>query len=148
MALERDRLLACFGRSDLTFLATVAGATVDCVAFQIEPAWLGCPPVAYLAPPPAAETRPAPGAAAGDLSLASAGVRLLEAHGAPGSGIGPALFIVDTTVRVTGHFDDPAAAACRIVSAQPGLQTPSPAEAVLGCRAAFVVTLVQPESAG
>jgi hypothetical protein len=50
---------------------------------------------------------------------------------------------------VTGHFDDPGAAACRVVGAQlePDLQVPNAAEVVLVCREAFVVTSVRPGSA-
>jgi hypothetical protein len=139
----------------VTFLAAVAAATVDCVPVQVEPAWLWCPPAAFLAPPGTADLRPGSdplarasrsALMADTLMLAAAGVPMLEVYVAPASGLDQAQFVPGAIVLVTGHFDDPAAAACRVVAAQPGWRSPTPAEVVLACREAFVATFVGPGS--
>ncbi len=159
LAIDPGQRLACFGRSTVTFQAAAVATEVDCVPVQVEPAWLWCPPAAFLAPPGTADSRPgadsgawATGSAPTDdrLILAfAANVPMLEVYAAPGSGVDPAQFFPGAIVQVTGHFDDPAATACRVVAAQPepGWQVPTPAEVVLACREAFVVTSVQPGSA-
>jgi hypothetical protein len=79
--------------------------------------------------------------------FASAAVPMLEMHAAPGSGVDRGHPGGGAKVQVIGHFDDPAASACRVVSVQPGFQAPTLAEVVLACREAFVVTAIVPGSA-
>ena len=131
LAIDPSRRPACFGQSDVTFLADGTTAEVECGPGQVEPAWLWCPPAAFLAPPGRAKA-----------------ATMLAAYLAPGSGLDQAQFVPGAIVQVTGHFDDPAAAACRIVrAAPPEWPVLTPAEVVLACREAFVVTSVRRESA-
>jgi hypothetical protein len=43
----------------------------------------------------------------------------------------------ETQIRVTGHFDDPAAQTCETITL-PGEEAPMPELVILGCRASFV----------
>jgi hypothetical protein len=156
LALDPGQRLVCFGRSALTFQATAVATEVDCHPIQVDPAWLWCPPAAFLAPPgttaswsgsnPIAWTH---GSAPPDDTLtAFVGVPMLEVYAAPGSGVDQAQFVPGAIMLVTGHFDDPAAAACRVVAQPaPDVEVPPAAEVVLVCRQAFVVTSVRPGSA-
>ena len=139
LALDPGQRLACFGQSTMTFQATTVATDVDCVPIQVDPAWLWCPPAAFLTPPGAAAFWP------GSDRVAFIGGPILEVYAAPGSGVDQAQFFAGAIIFVTGHFDDPAAAACRVVGAQPepDLQVPTAAEVVRACREAFVVTSVQ-----
>ena len=158
LALDPGQRLACFGQSAMTFQATPVATDVDCVPIQVDPTWLWCPPAAFLAPPGTAASwpgsdpvgwnhRPAP--PDDTLMIAFIGGPTLEVYAAPGSGVDQAQFVPGAIMLVTGHFDDPAAAACRLVAAQlePDLRVPIAAEVVLVCREAFVVTSVRPGSA-
>jgi hypothetical protein len=159
LALDPGQRLACFGRSALTFRATAVATEVDCNPIQVDPAWLWCPPAAFLTPPGTTAFWPGSDPAAwthrstppsDSLRIAYVGdVATLEVYAAPGSGVDQAQFFPGAIIFVTGHFDDPAAAACRVVGAQqePDFQVPTAAEVVLACREAFVVTSVQPGSA-
>ena len=158
LALDPGQRLACFGQSAMTFQATPVATDVDCVPIQVDPAWLWCPPAAFLAPPGTAASWPAPDLVEWNhrrappddrLMIAFIGGPTLEVHAAPGSGVDQAQFVPGAIMLVTGHFDDPAAAACRLVAAQlePDVRVPTAAEVVLVCREAFVVTSVRPSSA-
>lgn len=158
LAIDPGQRPACFGRSAVTFLAALVVAEVECVPVQVEPAWLWCPPAHFLAPPGRADSRPGSDSIAwatrsaptdDTLMLAFVSGPELAVYVAPGSGLDQAQFVPGAIVQVTGHFDDPAAAACRIVAAQPepGWRPPTPAEVVLRCREAFVVTSMGPGSA-
>jgi hypothetical protein len=157
LALDASQRLSCFGRSALTFQAIVVAAEAECGPVQVAPAWLWCPPIAFLTAPPMAASWPAPenGASAdgpahtkGGLTLASLCCEMLGIHAAPGSGLDRALATPGAIVQVIGHFDDQAALACRVVGVQEaGFQVPTPAEVVLACREAFVVSAVVPGSA-
>lgn len=157
LALDPGQRLACFGRSAVTFQATALATEVECGSIQFEPAWLSCPPMAFLTPPGAAASWPRSDRVASthrsappddSLMIAFSGnLPTLEVYAAPGSGVIQAQF-APGVVLVTGHFDDPAAAACRIVAQrEPELHVPTAAEVVLHCREAFVVTSVRPGSA-
>jgi hypothetical protein len=77
--------------------------------------------------------------------IAFIGGPTLEVYAAPGSGVDRTQFVPGAVILVTGHFDDPAAAACRVVAQPaPDVQVPTAAELVLACREAFVVTSVRP----
>ena len=126
---------------------------------HVEPAWLWCPPAAFLVVLGTAASWPESDPVAwtyhsaspdNSLKIAFSGnLQTLEAYAAPGSGVDQVQFVPGGIVLVTGHFDDPAAATCRVVGAQlqPDLQVPTPEEVMLHCREAFVVTSVRPVSA-
>jgi hypothetical protein len=123
--LERSRLvaLACFGNRELT----LEGTFRDCAGHGPGhlPSWLGeasclLVPFGYQAQLPAG---------------------FVFHQGAP------AQVSQDEAVRVTGHYNDPAALTCaRNPGLQAGYETP-PELIVLGCRAKFVATEITPMSA-
>lgn len=157
LALDPGQRLACFGRLALTFQATAVATEVECHPIQVDPAWLWCPPAAFLAPPGTAASWPGSDPVAwthrsappdDTLMIAYVGGPTLEVYAAPSSGVDQAQFVPGAIMLVTGHFDDPAAAACRVVAQPaPDVQVPPAAEVVLVCRGAFVVTSVRPGSA-
>jgi len=118
--------VACYGNAPLTFDATwVGGGVADCPA-QPEPAWLACSAYSLRA---VGDTRKLGGP---DLFVAVD----------PSVSFSPSG--VFSQVRVTGHFDDPAAQTCREIGSMPG-ESPRPAaEVIESCRRAFVITEVVP----
>jgi len=95
---------------------------------SVEPAWLGCP--------------------SGLLELVGetrkVGAPFLLVAVDPASGISlPGR--ISMNVRITGHYDDPAAQTCRETGRVAGMGTPEPAAVTIeGCRGRFVVTHVVP----
>lgn len=117
--------VACYGNAPLTFDATwLGGGVADCPAAP-EPAWLACSAFSLQ---PVGDTRKV---GAPQLSVAvdpSVSVSLSEPF---------------AQVRVTGHFDDPAAQTCRETQLGGGAQSLAPAaETIERCRSTFVVTEV------
>jgi hypothetical protein len=118
--------LGCYGDANLTFQGWLAPiGAYDPVLF-VEPAWLCCP---YY------ELRASPGPGS-------------PAHGeglwlvfSPASGINLGDF-TETPVRLTGHFDDPAAQECQYTEDYSHLGV-LPGDAVIGCRRTFVVTDIE-----
>jgi len=128
VALDPADRLACFGSASLIFEATISKPILDCgIGPRIEPTWF-CLPGVFL---------DVPGASPESTSMP------LDVYWNPSSGLTPASFPALATVRITGHFDDPAAGSCQISSAQPGSSPEPPTEVVLACRETFVVTSVQ-----
>lgn len=103
---------ACFGSRDLTLVGWVfeeLNPPYDCLAYPDEPMWLMCilsrQPLSALQQPP---------------SEFSPTIQLVWVASDPEGPVGPIHFgaadgpvPINTWVEVTGHFDDPAAAACR-----------------------------------
>ena len=119
--------IACYGNAPLVLDAYLLVAQVDYVV-TVEPAWLGSPSTDLML---VGETRKV---GAPDLLVAVD----------PASGVSLGKF-VDTNVRITGHYDDPAAQTCRETGRVAALGTPEPAAlTVEGCRRRFVVTQVVP----
>lgn len=118
--------VACYGNAPLTFDAVFGGGggEVDCPTAP-EPAWLACS--AYSLQPFGDTGKLAP-----ELFVAvPPSVRALL----------PKPF---SNIRVTGHFDDPAAQTCRETN-QPDAQSLAPVAVIVeGCRRAFVITKVVP----
>ena len=117
--------VACYGAAPLTFDATwLGGGEADCPTAP-EPAWLACSPFSLQAP---GDTRKggAPGLFVAIRPSASLSIPSEPyAH-----------------VRVTGHFEDPAARTCRETQLGDD-ETPAPAaETIERCRRVFVVTAV------
>jgi hypothetical protein len=125
-ALQPLEALHCYGRNDIVVTGVVETPCCGYVGpFAYSPAWLAHPQVpAFL--------------------------RAGFAHGgfreAPGAGL--EVPERGDVVRVTGHFEDPAATTCRVsvdesfwgdASPEP-VQLPAAASVVLGCRATFVWT--------
>jgi len=126
----------CYGDTPITVDAEViAVGAIDCA--PIEPAWLGC--AAWVALQPIA-------ARAG-----TTGVVLAKTSGPPGlpqmfAAIHPetaleAIDLMGRPLRITGHFDDPAAQTCR--QTEPVFEEvtpPPPEETIPGCQRMFVLT--------
>jgi len=116
--------VACYGDAPLSFDATwLGGGEADCPAAP-EPAWLACSPFS-LQPP-------------GDTRKVGAPNLFVAVHPSASLSIPAAPY---AQVRVTGHFDDPAAQTCRETRLGDGSLTPA-AQVIERCRRAFVVTEV------
>ena len=119
--------VACYGNAPLTFDATwLGGGVADCPAAP-EPAWLACSPFSLQ---PFGDTR-------------KLGAPQLFVAVDPSVSFSPAEPFAQ--VRVTGHFDDPAALTCRETQLGGGAETLAPvADTIERCRRVFVVTQVVP----
>ena len=119
--------VACYGRAPLTLDATwYGGGVADCPAAP-EPAWLACSAFSLQ---PVGDTR-------------KVGAPQLFVAVDPSVSFSPSEPF--SPVRVTGHFDDPAAQTCRETQLGGGAQSLAPAaETIELCRRTFVVTLVVP----
>jgi len=125
VALDAPARLACFGGSSLSFDATISKPILDCgIGPRVEPAWF-CLPGVFLAVPDASP---------------DTGLQSLDAYWDPASGLTPTSFTAGRTMRITGHFDDPAASTCHVASVPKGQSPEPPGAVVLGCREAFIVT--------
>lgn len=119
--------VACYGGAPLTFDATwLGGGEADCPAAP-EPAWLACSPFSLQAP--------------GDTRKVGPPALFVAIHPSASPSIPSKPY---AQVRVTGHFDDPAAQNCR--ETQPGdAQSLAPAGVTIErCRRVFVITEVVP----
>lgn len=116
--------LACWGDSTLSFDAERIPAIVDCFS-SVEPAWLACSQVLLQEV-----------GEAGKVGVAQLIVAIDPARNPS--------WPMTTAVRITGHFDDPAAETCREADRSPAVGgTPEPAaDIVERCRRTFVVTQV------
>jgi len=125
---------ACYGDTPITIEAEVVGVgAIDCA--PIEPAWMGCSALVALQPIAAA--------------AATTGIVLAATTGPPGL---PQMFaaihpetaleadqIMGRPLRITGHFDDPAAQTCR--QTEPIFdQATVPPPDTSSCRNLFVMT--------
>jgi hypothetical protein len=117
--------VACYGSAPLTFDAAWWGrGEVDCPTAP-EPAWLACS--AYSLRPFGDTRKFAP-----------------ELFVAVPPSVRASLPKQLSNIRVTGHFDDPAAQTCRETN-QPDAQSLAPVAVIVeGCRRTFVVTQVMP----
>ncbi len=116
--------VACYGNTPLTFEATwLGGGVADCPAAP-EPAWLACSAFSLQA--------------AGDTRNLGAPQLIVAVDPSASLEIGPSAY---AQVRVTGHFDDPAAQTCRETALGGGASSLAPvAETIERCRRTFVVT--------
>jgi hypothetical protein len=119
--------VACYGNVPLTLDAHLVGPVQVDYVVSVAPLWLGNPST-YLE-------------MVGETS--KNGPFILVA-------IDPVIGVAvskdfNTNVRITGHFDDPAAQTCREIGRVPGMGTPEPAAGTIDhCRGMFVVTHVVP----
>ena len=128
--------VACYGDDPLTVDALVSAVgAIDCA--PIEPAWFGCGAWVQLQ--------------AISAQRAATGIVLAATSGPPGlpwmfAAIHPetaldARDIMGRTLRVTGHYDDPAAQTCRQTGPVFDEETPPPPELVIpDCQRMFVMT--------
>ncbi len=113
--------IVCFGNDSLTLDGPVVSCGIADGPWQPEPSWLS-------------------GMAGCGLSLDASSQQVLMLRIPPG---GPSVPGPSGPLRVTGHFDDPAAATCTITTSDP-VSAPVPAREliVLMCRTEFVVDSV------
>jgi hypothetical protein len=115
--------VACYGDAPLTFDATwLGGGEADCPPAP-EPAWLACSPFVLQAP---GDTRKV-----GPPMLFVA----IDPSARPSIAFEPY-----AQVRVTGHFDDPAAQTCHETQVGDAETLAPAAETIERCRREFVVT--------
>jgi len=116
--------VACYGNAPLTLVASPIAAQIDCPVI-VEPVWLACG---------TSILRPVGGSKFGPELVVNVD---------PKSGISFSDYL-NKNVRITGHFDDPAARTCREAGRSPAVEgTPEPAAATIeSCRRKFVVTQV------
>jgi len=126
--------VACYGDTEITVEAEpIAVGAIDCAA--VEPAWFGCSAWVALQP-----------IVVGRLTT---GFVLAETTGPPGL---PSLFatihpetalspsdILGERLRVTGHFDDPAAQTC-VETEAPFGEPSDPEDVIDSCRNLFIMT--------
>ena len=128
--------LACFGRREITLDAYVPrDIAIDALGFpEVEPAWLspyGLPQAVVQA----SRTSTGFGVRVPSRLQGCAGAPPVSYPGCPFAAL------AGRYVRLSGHFNDPAARTCHFVSPPPGGR-PSPAELVTICRGEFVVDAV------
>jgi hypothetical protein len=126
--------VACYGDTPITVEAEVVGVgAIDCA--PIEPAWMGCG--AWVALQPIAVQ----GGTTGFVLAATTGPGALPQLFAaihPDTAL-VASEIMGRPLRITGHFDDPAAQTCRQTEPVFEEETPPPPD-ISGCRNLFVMT--------
>jgi hypothetical protein len=123
--------VACFGNASLTVDGEIIAGVADCPV-TVEPVWLSCPQTFLRL---IGETR-------------KVNAPMLTVAVDPTSGV--SLTGPNTNVRITGHFDDPAAQTCQVTEALPSslTGTPEPRSVIIErCRTTFVVTDVVPLAA-
>jgi len=115
--------VACYGDAPLTFDATwLGGGEADCPTAP-EPAWLACSSFSLRAP--------------GDTRKAGAPELFVAIHPSASLSIPSKPY---AQVRVTGHFNDPAAQTCRETQLGDAETFPPAADLIEFCRGVFVVT--------
>jgi hypothetical protein len=119
--------VACYGNAPLSLDAHLVGpAQVDYVV-MVAPAWLGEPSTYLEVIGETSKNGPFLLAAVDPATAASVSGQL------------------NSNVRITGHFDDPAAPTCRETGRVPGMGTPEPAAGTIEhCRSTFVITHLVP----
>ena len=119
--------VACYGDAPLTFDATwLGGGEADCPAAP-EPAWLACSAFSLQAP--------------GDTRKVGPPALFVAIHPSASPSIPSKPY---AQVRVTGHFDDPAAQTCRETQLGDAATLAPAADTIERCRRAFVITEVVP----
>jgi hypothetical protein len=115
----------CYGNALLTFDGEIIAGVADCPGAG-EPLWLSCPQTFLRL---VGETR-------------KIGAPMMSVAVDPASGV--SLGDPNTNVRVTGHFDDPAAQTCQLTEPSPGQSLDPVALSIEPCRQHFVVTEAVP----
>jgi hypothetical protein len=117
--------VACYGDAPLTFDATwLGGGEADCPAAP-EPAWLACSAFSLQAP--------------GDTRKVGPPQLFVAIHPSASPSIPSEPY---AQVRVTGHFNDPAAQTCRETQLGDAATLAPAADTIERCRRVFVVTEV------
>jgi hypothetical protein len=119
--------VACYGNVPLTLDAHLVGPVQVDYVVSVAPVWLGNPST-YLE-------------MVGETSK-NGPFMLVAIDPVIGVAVGKDF---NTNVRITGHYEDPAARTCREIGRVPGMGTPEPAAGTIEhCRGTFVVTHVVP----
>lgn len=127
--------VACYGDTPVTVEAEVTSiGAIDCA--PVEPAWFNCGAWVGLQPI-AAQARSTGFVLAATRGPNQALWMFATIH--PDTAVAPQ-DIVGRQLRVTGHFDDPAAQTCRETAAPFGGPATPPDEVIASCRNLFVMT--------
>jgi hypothetical protein len=129
--------LACYGGTDLTFEGRVVGpGVIDCPGI-LQPAWFRCDRWVAI--------EPLPGTARHGIVLAATSGTTNPSMFAtlhPDTALS-SIDLMDRSLRITGHYDDPAAQTCRYDPWMPPDEPPSPEDTIRSCRNTFVITAVE-----
>jgi hypothetical protein len=130
--------VACYGDAPLTVDAYLTGVgAIDGPCLDVEPAWLACGSWVDLEVVRQTATKP---------SIVLAYVSIYDPlFAAIDPAAEPRDQFMGSNVRVTGHFDDPAALTCRYTAGS-GWPTAefTASDLISGCRALFVITQIVP----
>jgi hypothetical protein len=119
--------VATYGDDELMFEAWMTTGAVDPCA-DLEPPWMAACGRIILMPPD-------------DYLEADAPSLVAAVHP---DAEDPSPFAIPVVATVVAHYDDPAAADCRIASWPEGIgPSPSPADVIAGCRATLVITSIE-----
>jgi hypothetical protein len=133
--------VACYGNTPLTVDGYLTSpGVIDGPCAFVEPAWLSCNSWVELD-----VVRTTAATTSIILAYVSTGNTSYPFFAAIQPTAGPRDQFMDRNVRVTGHFDDPAARTCRFVAGSGFSDAPNPAtDLISSCRRIFVVTTIVP----
>jgi hypothetical protein len=133
--------VACYGNTPLTIDAYLTSpGVIDGPCAFVDPAWLSCNAWVELD-----VVRQTAATTSNILAYVSTGNPSYPFLAAIQPTAGQRDQFMDRNVRVTGHFDDPAARTCRFVAGSGFSDAPNPASDLLSsCRRIFVVTTIVP----
>ena len=130
--------LACYGDAALTVDAYLTGVgAIDGPCLDVEPAWLACG--SWVALDVVRQTATTPSIVLAYVSIYNPFFAAIDPTAEPRDPF------IESNVRVTGHFDDPAARTCRYTAGS-GLPNAefTASDLISGCRQIFVITTVVP----
>jgi hypothetical protein len=130
--------LACYGDAPLTVDAYLTGVgVIDGPCVEVEPAWLACD--SWVALEVVRETAMTPSIILAYVSIYSPFFAAIDPTAEPRDQF------MGSNVRVTGHFDDPAAQTCRYTagSGWPNAEFTA-SDLSSSCRQIFVITAITP----
>lgn len=132
---EQTDPLSCYGNADLIVDAQAIAAIASCPG-ELQPAWLGCGGGLV-------ELKPLPGTSRLPEFLLAVRSQGASVYAVIHPDASTPRDFANTLVRVTGHYDDPAAQDC-VITSWPDANPPSPEEVVHTCRSTFVITEMEP----
>jgi len=128
--------LACYGGAEFTIEALVGSPGTFSCPGELRPSWFDCFHLVALNPVPGTSLQPE-----FLLVARSAGEPLYAVLHPEIETLRPR--VMDTLVRLSGHYDDPAAMDC-VYASYPDPGPPPATEVVDMCRATFVITAMEP----
>ena len=130
--------VACYGNAPLTVDAYLTGfGVIDGPCLDVEPAWLACS--SWVELDVVHKTATTPSVMLAYVSIYNPFFAAIDPTAEPRDQF------MGANVRVTGHFDDPAARTCRYTagSGWPNAEFTA-SDLISGCRGLFVITTIVP----